>query len=75
MQKYSDCPQILRDFLIYHEVIKGQSPKTLSEYHLDLRMFLRFVKLMRHENNVHVFNYLCFFADMALFASYSITAR
>ena len=53
MQKYSDCPQILRDFLIYHEVIKGQSPKTLSEYHLDLRMFLRFVKLMRHEMPVN----------------------
>lgn len=49
MQKYSDCPQILRDFLIYHESIKGQSPKTISEYYLDLRMFLRFVRLMRSE--------------------------
>ena len=49
MQKYSDCPQILRDFLIYHETIKGQSPKTISEYYLDLRMFLRVVKLMRND--------------------------
>ena len=49
MKKYSDCPQILRDFLIYHETIKGQSPKTISEYYLDLRMFLRFVKLMRND--------------------------
>lgn len=49
MKKYSDCPQILRDFLTYHENIKGQSPKTISEYYLDLRMFLRFVKLMRSE--------------------------
>ena len=47
MQKYSDCPQILRDFLIYHETIKGQSQLTIFEYYLDLRMFLRFVKLMR----------------------------
>ena len=47
MQRYSDCPQILRDFLNYHETIKGQSPLTLSEYHLDLRMFFRFIKLMR----------------------------
>lgn len=47
MKKYSECPQILRDFLIYHENIKGQSPLTISEYHLDLRMFLRFIKLMR----------------------------
>lgn len=47
MQRYSDCPQVLRDFLSYHETIKGQSPKTISEYYLDLRMFLRFLKLMR----------------------------
>lgn len=47
MKKYSDSPQILRDFLTYHETIKGQSPKTISEYYLDLRMFLRFIKLMR----------------------------
>lgn len=49
MKKYADCPQILRDFLAYHENIKGQSPKTISEYYLDLRMFLRFIKLMRSE--------------------------
>ena len=47
MQRYADCPQILREFLSYHENIKAQSPKTISEYYLDLRMFLRFIKLMR----------------------------
>lgn len=49
MMRYSDCPQILREFLIYHENIKGQSQLTISEYYLDLRMFLRFVKLMRND--------------------------
>ena len=49
MQRYYDCPQILRDFLIYHETIKGQSQLTISEYYLDLRMFLRFMKLMRND--------------------------
>lgn len=49
MKRYKDCPQILRDFLTYHENIKGQSPRTISEYYLDLRMFLRFVKLMRND--------------------------
>ena len=49
MNKYSDCPQILRDFLAYHENIKGQSPRTISEYYLDLRMFLRFIRLMRND--------------------------
>lgn len=47
MKRYSDCPQALREFLIYHENIMGQSQLTISEYYLDLRMFLRFIKLMR----------------------------
>ena len=38
MQPYSECPQVLRDFLSYHESIKGQSRRTVSEYHLDLRL-------------------------------------
>ncbi len=49
MQRYHDCPQILRDFLTYHETIKGQSQLTISEYYLDLRMFLRFIRLMRND--------------------------
>ena len=53
MKKYYDCPQILRDFLTYHENIKGQSQRTISEYYLDLRMFLRFIKLMRNDMPVN----------------------
>lgn len=53
MKRYSDCPQILREFLVYHETIKGQSPRTISEYYLDLRMFFRFMKLMRTDMPIH----------------------
>ncbi|MBQ9930017.1 MAG: tyrosine recombinase XerC [Oscillospiraceae bacterium] len=53
MQRYHDCPNILRDFLVYHETIKGQSSLTIQEYYLDLRMFLRFVKLMRSDMPIH----------------------
>ena len=53
MKRYHDCPQILRDFLTYHETIKGQSSMTISEYYLDLRMFFRFMKLMRNEMPIH----------------------
>ena len=49
MRKYSDCPLVLKEFLAYHENIKGQSQLTISEYYLDLRMFLRFMKLMRND--------------------------
>lgn len=53
MKRYTDCPQILRDFLTYHETIKGQSQLTISEYYLDLRMFFRFLKLMRNDMPIH----------------------
>ena len=53
MRKYDDCPQVLKEFLTYHENIKGQSQLTISEYHLDLRMFLRFIKLMRNDMPIH----------------------
>ncbi len=53
MKKYNDVPQLLRDFLTYHETIKGQSQLTISEYYLDLRMFLRFAKLMRCEMSIN----------------------
>ena len=46
---YSDAPVLLREFLSYHESIKGQSAKTIREYYLDLRMFLRFMKLVKCE--------------------------
>ncbi len=40
-------PPLLRDFLSYHQNIKMHSNKTVEEYFLDLRMFLRYVKLQR----------------------------
>lgn len=43
----TDAPQVLRDFLTYHETICGHSKATVDQYYLDLRMFLRFLKLER----------------------------
>ena len=47
MDYRADAPKILRDFLIYHETIKGHSQNTVDEYFLDLRTFFRFLKLRR----------------------------
>lgn len=44
LRSYSDCPQILRDFLFYMLTIRGRSPKTVDAYYIDLRTFLRFIK-------------------------------
>jgi site-specific recombinase XerD len=43
----TDAPLILRDFLSYHETIKGHSRKTVDEYFLDLRNFFRYLKQSR----------------------------
>ena len=47
MDYRSGTPEILRDFLTYHETIKGHSKNTVDEYYLDLRTFFRFLKLHR----------------------------
>ena len=40
-------PAILRDYLTYHETIKGHSRATVDEYFLDLRNFFRYLKIAR----------------------------
>lgn len=44
----TDAPPILRDFLTYHETIRGHSAATVNEYFLDLRNFLRYLKVSRN---------------------------
>ena len=41
---YSDCPKILKDYLLYMETIKGRSVKTVNGYCIDLKTFFRFIK-------------------------------
>ena len=38
------APELLRNFLVYHETIQGHSKKTVDEYYLDLRNFFRYIK-------------------------------
>ena len=42
-----EAPEIIRDFLVYHETIRGHSKKTADEYFLDLRTLFRFLKLSK----------------------------
>jgi site-specific recombinase XerD len=42
-----EAPDVLRDYLSYHETIAGHSEKTVDEYFLDLRLFLRFIIMSR----------------------------
>lgn len=47
MDYRTQSPQILKDFLSYHDTIKGQSKKTINEYFLDLRTFFRYMKIKK----------------------------
>ncbi|MCI9120484.1 MAG: tyrosine recombinase XerC [Oscillibacter sp.] len=44
----TDAPQILIDFLAYHETVKAHSKRTVDEYFLDLRNFFRYMKQIRN---------------------------
>jgi len=48
MDYRTDSPDIIREFLFYHETIKGHSRKTIDEYFLDLRTFFRFLKISKN---------------------------
>ena len=41
MDYRNEAPPVLRDFLSYHETIKGHSRATVDEYFLDLRNFFQ----------------------------------
>ena len=43
----NELPALVREFASYKLVIQGCSPKTVDEYCLDLRMFLRYIKAVR----------------------------
>ena len=51
MNYIQNSPEILVDFLNYMQAIKGRSEKTVNEYFLDLRNFLRYQKMIKTETN------------------------
>lgn len=47
MDYRKEAPALIRDFLVYHETIKGQSRATVDSYYLDLRTFARYLVFSR----------------------------
>lgn len=43
-----DCPAYLNEFFTYQRVVKIKSERTLESYYIDLRLFLRYVKLVKN---------------------------
>lgn len=52
--QFSDCPQVLRDFLFYIQTIKGLSPRTVNAYYIDLRTFFRFILLHKKKAEIDI---------------------
>ena len=47
MSYQTEAPPLLREFLAYHDTIKGQSEKTVDSYFMDLRTFTRYLYIAR----------------------------
>ena len=49
MNYQMDAPRPVRDFLVYHDTIKGQSKATVDSYFIDLRTFTRYLMIARNQ--------------------------
>lgn len=43
--KYDDAPQLLRDYIVYLQIVKNRSELTVLNYYTDLRSFFRYYKM------------------------------
>lgn len=44
-----ECPDFFLDYILYITVTKSLSRRTVEEYYLDIRLFLKYIRLMREE--------------------------
>jgi len=55
IQDYSEAPFFVKDFITYMEAVRGKSKNTVKEYFFDIRTFLRYMKVLRHQNTLDEF--------------------
>ncbi|MCQ2514525.1 MAG: tyrosine recombinase XerC [Ruminococcus sp.] len=48
MNYRDEAPQVIKDYLLYIQNIRGKSQKTVNEYYIDLRTFFRYIKISRN---------------------------
>lgn len=75
MDYRDEAPSILREFLTYHETVKDHSKKTVDEYFLDLRMFFRYIKLIKNKvpRNTELEEISIMDVDLALIQSVTLS--
>ena len=43
----TECPEFFLDYILHITVTKGWSGRTVEEYYLDIRMFLKYIRMMK----------------------------
>ncbi len=49
---FNDCPKVVKEYLDYTQTIKGKSVTSVDGYYIELRTFLRYLKLVKTTNNI-----------------------
>lgn len=47
----SECPDFLNDYIFYLRIVRGRAETTVNEYYLNIRMFLRYVLMIKQDLN------------------------
>ena len=75
MNYRTEAPEPVKEFLVYHDTIRGQSQATVDSYYLDLRTFTRFLMVSRNAvprdtplEEIDIKN-----ADLAFYASVTLS--
>ena len=75
MNYQTDASQPVREFLVYHDTIKGQSKATIDSYYMDLRTFTRYLMAARGvvSRDTPLENIDIRGADLAFYGSVTLT--
>ncbi len=45
----SECPDFLNEYIFYLRVVKGRAETTIEEYFINIRMFLRYIRMIKED--------------------------
>ncbi len=50
----SECPDFLNDYIFYLRIVKGRSETTVNEYYINIRLFLRYILMMKKNLDIPI---------------------
>lgn len=75
MDYRTEAPQPVREFLVYHDTVRGQSKATVDSYYFDLRTFTRYLLIERgvFPRDIPLDEVIIRDADLSLYASVTLS--